>query len=205
MCIQWTNEASLTTGSPAAILVRSYAAIPESCIELANVQYDSPEHLDCISGASCIRRTVLVGAVGLLGPGLVAVPLGDGLGGVGSIALAMPHNGLLDCPCWGVGRPVGVELWVIACGVVSIERAASSMRLSHTQQLINVLQSQLAIVPYDSSDTAIAAGNGNAAQTRACARGSGAHLGNYSRHLGGLERLSRFSRLDAQSAEREGR
>jgi len=92
------SSTSRLTGSPAAILVRSYAAIPES---------------------------VLVGAVGLLGPGLVAVPLGDGLGGVGSIALAMPHNGLLNCPRWWVGRPVGVELRVIA------------------QQLVNVLGSNL--------------------------------------------------------------
>ena len=144
--MQWTNEASLTTGSPAAILVRSYAAIPESCIELANVQYDSPEHLDCISGASCIRRTVLVGAVGLLGPGLVAVPLGDGLGGVGSIALAMPHNGLLNCPRRWVGRPVGVELRVIACGVISLCFSCDcAVCPRHTQQLVNVLRSTLAI------------------------------------------------------------
>jgi hypothetical protein len=49
----------------------------------------------------------------------VAQPLGHRLGGVGSLALAMPHNGLLNCPRRWVSRPVGVELWVIACGVVS--------------------------------------------------------------------------------------
>jgi hypothetical protein len=31
----------------------------------------------------------------------------------------MPHNGLLDRPRRWVSRPVGVELGVIACGVVS--------------------------------------------------------------------------------------
>lgn len=75
------------TRSPSTVLVRSYAAIPES---------------------------VLVGVVGLLGTVLVALPLGDGLGEVGSIALAMPHDGLVNCPCWRVGRPVGVELRVVA-------------------------------------------------------------------------------------------
>lgn len=69
--------------------------------------------------ALCIRRTVLVGVVGLLGTVLVAHPLGHGLRGIGSLALAVPHDGLLNCPRRWVSRPVGVELGVIACGVVS--------------------------------------------------------------------------------------
>ena len=69
--------------------------------------------------APCIPRTVVVGVVGLLGTVLVAHPLGHGLGGIGSLALAVPHDGLLNCPRRWVSRPVGVELGVIACGVVS--------------------------------------------------------------------------------------
>jgi hypothetical protein len=66
-----------------------------------------------------VRHTVVVGVVGLLGPGLGALPLGHGLGGIVTLALAMPHDGLLNCPRRWVSRPVGVELRVIACGVVS--------------------------------------------------------------------------------------
>lgn len=82
-----SSGANRLTRSPSTVLVRSYATVPES---------------------------VLVGVVGLLGTVLVALPLGDGLGEVGSIALAMPHDGLVNCPCWRVGRPVGVELRVVA-------------------------------------------------------------------------------------------
>lgn len=77
--------------------------------------------------------------------GLVAGPLGSGLGGIGAFALAVPHDGLLDGPRRWVGWPVGVELRVIACGVVSVVRAAISTRHSHTQQLVNVLGYALAI------------------------------------------------------------
>jgi hypothetical protein len=78
----------------------------------------SPMYRECLVDQR-VRRTVLVGVVGLLGTVVVALPLGRGLRGVVTLALAMPHHGLLNCLCRWVGRPVGVELGVIACRVVS--------------------------------------------------------------------------------------
>jgi len=122
----------VATGSSACGFTRSSATVP-------------------IRADIAIPESVLVCVVGLLGAVLVTQPLRDGPWGIGAVALAMPHDGLLNCPCWRVGRPVRVELGIIA------------------QQLIHILGS------------------------------------NGIRHLsGGLKRLSRFTRLDAQFAE-EGR
>jgi hypothetical protein len=63
------------------------------------------------------RRTVVVGVGGLLGAG-VAYALDGGLG-VRAVALASPSDGLVDGLCRGVSGPVGVELGIVACGVVS--------------------------------------------------------------------------------------
>lgn len=113
-----TNGIPLTARSPSTVLVRADAAIPESCVSLASVHGVPLVKLEHVK-RPFVQRTVLVGVVGLLGTVLVAQPLGHGLGSVGSIALAMPHDGLLNCPRRWVSRPVGVELGVIACGVVS--------------------------------------------------------------------------------------
>lgn len=66
------------------------------------------------------RRTVVVGVVALLSAGLVALALDGGSSlDVGTVALAVPGGGLVDGLCRGLSWPVGVELRVVACGVVS--------------------------------------------------------------------------------------
>lgn len=73
--------------------------------------------LNAVDATPSSRRTVLVGIVGLLGAALVANPLRYRSRGIAAVALASPHNGLVNGPCWRVCRPVGVELGIIACGV----------------------------------------------------------------------------------------
>jgi len=65
-------------------------------------------------------RTVVVGVVALLGAALVALALNRRSGlDVGTFALAVPGGGLVDGLCRGLSGPVGVELRVVACGVMS--------------------------------------------------------------------------------------
>lgn len=67
-----------------------------------------------------LSRTVVVRIVALLSAGLVALALNGGSDlDVRAVALAVPGGGLVDGLCRGLSRPVGVELRVVACGVVS--------------------------------------------------------------------------------------
>lgn len=67
-----------------------------------------------------LSRTVVVRIVALLSAGLVALALNGGSGlDVRAVALAVPRGSLVDGLCRGLSWPVGVELRVVACGVVS--------------------------------------------------------------------------------------
>lgn len=78
------------------------------------------------------RRTVVVGVVALLGAALVALALGGRSGlDVGAVALAVPGSGLVDGLCWWLSGPVGVELRVVACGVVSEFSRAVNLELAY--------------------------------------------------------------------------
>lgn len=78
------------------------------------------------------RRTVVVGVVALLGAALVALALDGGSGlDVGTFALAVPGGGLVDGLCRWLSWPVGVELRVVACGVVSEFSQAMNFELAY--------------------------------------------------------------------------
>lgn len=78
------------------------------------------------------RRTVVVGVVALLGAALVALALKGRSGlDVGTVALAVPGGRLVDSLCRWLSWPVGVELRVVACGVVSEFSRAVNFQLAY--------------------------------------------------------------------------
>jgi hypothetical protein len=78
------------------------------------------------------RRTVVVGVVALLGAALVALALGRRSGlDVGTVALAVPGGRLVDGLCRWLSWPVGVELRVVACGVMSEFSRAVNFELAY--------------------------------------------------------------------------
>lgn len=111
---------SLTAGTTLAVAAGADAAIPKSCRPLVHAQSTFSISIVPPLESSPPRRTVVIGVVALLGAALIALALnGRGSLDVGTVALAVPGSGLVDGLCWWLGGPVGVELRVVACGVVS--------------------------------------------------------------------------------------
>jgi hypothetical protein len=113
----------LTTRSASTVAAGTGTTIPKRCMPLTQSSL-STSHTEASScqaaGMNILSRTVVVGVVALLGAGLVALALSGGSSlDVGTVALAVPGGGLVDGLCRGLSWPVGVELRVVACGVVS--------------------------------------------------------------------------------------
>jgi hypothetical protein len=123
---------SLTTRTALAVVAGAGTAIPKSCIPLVLARPTLSMSIVPPLGWCPSRRTVVVGVVALLGAALVALTLGGRSGlDVGTVALAVPGSGLVDSLCWWLSRPVGVELRVVACGVVSESSRAVNFELAY--------------------------------------------------------------------------
>lgn len=111
----------LTARTTAAVAAGADVAIPKSYVTSVHAQDStSPAPIVPLRGWYLARRTVVVGVVALLGAALVALALNGGSGlDVGAVALAVPGGRLVDGLCRWLSWPVGVELGVVACGVMS--------------------------------------------------------------------------------------
>jgi hypothetical protein len=199
--VQVVIHCLLTAGTALAVVACAGTAIPKSCRPSVHAHSTSFVPIVPPLGWRLSRRTVVVGVVALLGAALVALALsGRSSLDVGTVALAVPGSGLVDGLCWWLSGPVGVELRVVACGVVSQNSQAVSLKIAYpaTRTCSAIIISYCALIKVSSSaPLRPALWRGAAAEARGQVQ---AYLGSNCRHLGGLERLVRFALLDAQSA-----
>jgi hypothetical protein len=127
-----TVQCSLTAGPALAVAAGADTAIPKSCVPLVHARPTFSVFIAPPLGWCPSRRTVVVGVVALLSAALVALALrGRSSLDVGTVALAVPGGSLVDGLCRWLSGPVGVELRVVACGVVSEFSRAVNLKLAY--------------------------------------------------------------------------
>lgn len=120
-----TDGGLLTTrGSPAAVLVGPYTTISEVYALLVSHLSRNPPRAELCASSTMrsvllarVRHTVVVGIARILGATASGAATSSRWGFGRSIALARPRGRLVDRLRWRLRLAVGVEFWVVACGV----------------------------------------------------------------------------------------